>query len=302
MDIQICSPANWERTLLALFSDWPAESSAQRVAHLLRQADKDPGSLRGLLNAVAEGVPWATAWITFSPGRLAGLHGPQVLSGASAELRAAAVDALLQAALQRARDEGAHVLQALLAEPPDGRAAHFVGAGFQELARLDYLACLEARFPKQPPRLLRFEPIGPAGLSELVEMLPRFYRDARDMPALDGWREPADVVAGYAALGTGDTGLWSWAYFGTQRVGCVLLAFLPELRTLDLVYLALFPEFRGRGWGRELVRQAQWQARLGGAHALWAVADAANERALRTYAGAGFVPYEQRRAFGIKLA
>ena len=82
-----------------------------------------------------------------------------------------------------------------------------------------------------------------------------------------------------------------------QPIGCLLLDDQAELDQLELLYLGLDPAVRGRGWGLELVRHAQWYAaRIGRGRVVLAV-DAANEPANRVYASAGFRVWEQHRMF-----
>jgi ribosomal protein S18 acetylase RimI-like enzyme len=52
--------------------------------------------------------------------------------------------------------------------------------------------------------------------------------------------------------------------------------------------LATFPEFRGRGLGRQLLRLAETKARESGASALSVIVAGENERAARLYASCGY--------------
>ena len=40
----------------------------------------------------------------------------------------------------------------------------------------------------------------------------------------------------------------------------LLLADHPKARHWELMYMGLVPEVRGRGWGRQIARYAQWLA------------------------------------------
>ena len=55
--------------------------------------------------------------------------------------------------------------------------------------------------------------------------------------------------------------LWQIARHEDDDVGCLLVNLHPDVKHAEIVYLAVVPEVRGRGWGLELTRHAQWLAR-----------------------------------------
>ena len=66
---------------------------------------------------------------------------------------------------------------------------------------------------------------------------------------------------------------------------------------MELVYMGLVPEVRGHGWGLELVRRAQGIAGRCGRERLVLAVDAQNAPAVALYEAAGFVRWDERRAF-----
>jgi ribosomal protein S18 acetylase RimI-like enzyme len=78
----------------------------------------------------------------------------------------------------------------------------------------------------------------------------------------------------------------------------LLLADHPDSQQTELVYCGLAPDWRGRGWGLQITRRAQWAARCDSRQRLMLAVDAANRHALAIYAEAGFRAYDRRRVFG----
>jgi len=65
-----------------------------------------------------------------------------------------------------------------------------------------------------------------------------------------------------------------------------------------LIYMGLIPSVRGRGWGMELARYAQWLTRQAGRSQLLLGVDAGNWPAIRVYAAVGFRQWAERMVYG----
>jgi GNAT superfamily N-acetyltransferase len=66
---------------------------------------------------------------------------------------------------------------------------------------------------------------------------------------------------------------------------------------MELVYMGLEPHSRGKGFGQQIVEQAQRLARLAGRTRLVAAVDAANRPAVQTYTAKGFESRLRRRLY-----
>jgi ribosomal protein S18 acetylase RimI-like enzyme len=80
------------------------------------------------------------------------------------------------------------------------------------------------------------------------------------------------------------------------------LADHPQEENWELVYMGLVPSARGNGWGREVVRHAQWLTRQAGRPRLVLAVDAANHPAVAMYTCAGFRAWGRRRVYLKALA
>jgi len=110
------------------------------------------------------------------------------------------------------------------------------------------------------------------------------YRDSLDCPALNGLRHIDDVLDGHKASGVFDPKHWYLLLEEERPVGVLLLASSGrEAGIMELVYLGLPPEARGRKLGELLVRQAMAVVAAEGHQRLSLAVDARNIPALKVY-------------------
>ena len=127
---------------------------------------------------------------------------------------------------------------------------------------------------------------------QLAAAMERSYLGTLDCPELCGLRETEDVIDSHASTGRWTPALWRLVTLDGRPEGCVLLNPSPALRTVELVYLGLGPDLRGRGLGERLMRDALALAaarrKRDGAEAMTCAVDRRNTPALRLYARLGF--------------
>jgi ribosomal protein S18 acetylase RimI-like enzyme len=154
---------------------------------------------------------------------------------------------------------------------------------------------LSAAFPDAlPTSELSYEPYAVSQQQRLMAIVERSYQGTLDCPSLNGLRPVEDVIAGYHPPNTADADLWSIACVDGEDVGCLLLSAHDVQANLEIVYVGGAPEYRGRGYGLEMIRRAQWTARLRRLSRAVLAVDAANEPALRLYASSGFTAWDRR--------
>lgn len=255
--------------------------------------------------ATLSGDYWATlvgdsqmgfAWAQRHAGNVATIHGPKGGSGdASAGKR------LLDAATQQAFRQGVKIVQALKDPEEALEIQRLQSAGFVHAADLLYMACEEDCFPVQAPvGGLRFESLSDSADPRLARIIQSTYRNSLDCPAVDGVRPLEDVLQGYCATGNFDPQRWLLAvpnlagHEAEQDIGCLLLNDHPEHDQLELIYMGVAPEFRAKGYGGEIVREALWRARLAGRRRVVLAVDEANNPGVRMYAAAGFYSFARK--------
>jgi ribosomal protein S18 acetylase RimI-like enzyme len=248
-------------------------------------AAEEGGSLRGAV--VAQVMPGKVATIT--PPQLKATS----LDDGLARLLLLQLDAELRGA-------GVELAQTLLAPDNVAAGAALRAGGYEHAADLLYLAAEAESFPDQPIALpVDLVPASGVDEGRLARLVEATYCGTLDCPRIDGLRATTDVLAGYRAVGDAGNTHWSLLRAGESDVGCLLLADHRKSRQLEIVYVGLVPAVRGRGWGLELTRHAQWLARQANCERVVLAVDAANEPAIRIYSVAGFRAWD-RQAVWIK--
>jgi mycothiol synthase len=216
-----------------------------------------------------------------SPGRTLLLFAPPFTFGG---YRSAAAD-LIDCVCAHYTSRDVHLAQVLL-DPPDALSRTFYAElKFREIAELIYL---QMQLPKsvKPPELMpgaQWVRYSPQTHRLFAEAILQTYRDSLDCPALSGLRDIEDIIAGHKATGEFDPDRWFLLRQGDQVLGVLLLAAISPGDALELVYVGLLPEARGRGVGTLMIRQAQWCTANVDRRRLTLAVDATNSPALRLY-------------------
>jgi GNAT superfamily N-acetyltransferase len=124
------------------------------------------------------------------------------------------------------------------------------------------------------------------------------YEESLDCPVLCGLRELSDVLASHRASGVFSPETWWIAYISGRAAGCVLVnGSGTGAEDMDLVYMGVVRDFRGRGLGRAMVRRAAGWARRHRRAALTVAVDALNVYAKAIYDRQGFRQTVRRLAY-----
>ena len=202
-----------------------------------------------------------------------------------------AVDQYLDAA-------GTAVTQAVVDARNGGDATGLKRAGYRYLADLDYLISFLDSFPQERPvSELQFRSLPTDDERRLESLVQRTYIGSLDCPQLGGSRRIEDVLRGYRETAVYRHDWWLVATHNDQDVGCVLLADHPDYNQCELIYLGIVPETRGRGWGFQATRYAQWLMRTAARQRMLLALDAANWPAHRMYLAAGFDSWDRRSVY-----
>lgn len=169
----------------------------------------------------------------------------------------------------------------------------FLCASFVRLAALGYLERPNGvrRGPSRaawaPP--LTVETFDPdRSRDELLGILRATYRSTLDCPGLTGLRRTEDILAGHMATGRFDPDLWFLLRESGRGVGAILLNPSNDGRSIELVYLGLAPEVRGRGLGSRLLDHGLAAIAARRERRVTLAVDEDNAPALALYRGAGF--------------
>jgi len=292
-----CDPAIDKQALEIAARAWPATESlayGQAIGNLIAN---------GLADRVVLIATWQQNRVVAAQlgqmlaGNAAIVWPPQFeeVEAADRESIAAALGKQLAAALKQG---GMHIAQSLVATGDAQSGKWLEIGGFSHAADLLYLAADASRDPAEPPQLpFELEAFTPSAKQRLIDVIQRTYIGTLDCPQLDGLRKTADVIDGYQFVGEFRPELWFLVRNGTEDVGCLLMNLHPDVQHAEIIYLAVTPEVRGRGWGVLLAKFALWLARQTKSDRAVLAVDAANKPAVRMYAVAGFDVFDRREVW-----
>ena len=263
----------------------------QEVASLLGGLSR----IDGLVLATVGGDPVGACWVLATEGPAALFVPPVVDSRAPRETALR----LWDVAEAWARTQGCRRLQAFVVEGAGGALGDFLGtAGFRRGPALHYLMAVADRSsePELPPGYL-WHCYAPADEATWHKVLEATYAESLDCADVADGPSPQEALEQYRAAGEAGDRWWWLLRYGNRDAGCLLLADHPAYDQMELVYVGVVPEFRGKGLGQIAARRSRCVAsRLGRRRVVLAV-DARNAPALAMYDRAGFVRTETRRLY-----
>ncbi|GMV25229.1 MAG: hypothetical protein AMXMBFR58_12600 [Phycisphaerae bacterium] len=277
--------------------------------HAWAVIDRAPGGEPRLVRQVCLAVPGSgrTAMVFLSdPVGGAEPGGPEVAKAERAAcIQAAAADMATLVDAGGARRVA--VMQAL----PEPREAWSIeachAAGFVTVGHLTYMRASVPPLKRQPPAPTGPFPAGvevvsvasiPAARREavLVEALERSYEETLDCPELCGMRETRDILESHRCTGVHDPSMWWVVFDGSSPRGTMMLAHVPDQHAVELVYLGLSPDVRGKGLGRRLMAMAMRATAAARIGEMTCAVDTRNVPAVRLYESCGFAGFAQRVA------
>ena len=199
------------------------------------------------------------------------------------------------------RQQGIRLVQLLLRENDAITTQSAHAAGFESIATLQYMKLDMSRAditpaPSDAVTGLHWQPYSKSNHNLFRKVIAASYQGSLDCVALAGRRDIEDVIAGHKAAGEFDERHW-WLLSDAQHLlGCILLARLPQQAKMELVYVGVSPDARGRGLGRLLVNKALETTRKSRSNTLTLAVDSTNSPALRLYEAVGFQTCERRAA------
>jgi mycothiol synthase len=264
--------------MMFLGSDCKQASSAQ-TQDFLRYASQRHVNLGETWIAEEAGkVVWAVLPL-LSPGKTA-----LMFTSAEWSCETAAAGELVECVCRDLAQRDVQLAQVLI-DPGQLPARRFFALlEFAEIAELNYLHGHAPRSSSAvlPPEM-RWETYSNQTHNLFAGAILASYKDSLDCPALTGIRNIEDVIAGHKATGEFDPGIWQVLVEKSRPVGVLLLSRVVQADSLELVYLGLSPEARGRGLGDLLMRRAMAQVVRQGRRRLSLAVDCRNAPALKLY-------------------
>jgi ribosomal protein S18 acetylase RimI-like enzyme len=271
----------------------------QRIANALQLVAQGEIALDNVLVIRDRGDLRGVAVCCAHAGAVGQIWPPQVRSVANQE---AIEDALLCSALDRLRQAGSRFIQALLTGEDAPAIPCLVRAGFRQLSSLltmsHSLAMTEAWSSQSGGTFaLRYRTFTELGHDRFRDIMLHSYEGSLDFPELNDIRDVDDVLQAHRLQGNFHPEQWLAAYHEDQAIGLLLLAEMADQSEWELSYVGVVPEWRGKGFGTELVREALRRAVQLRASRLTVAVDSRNLPACRVYTRLGFLLVEEHQVY-----
>jgi len=288
------APSEKHRQIVSLlFSGRSEEELSSRTVELMEAVEEDRLSLDGLLVAESDGETVGVIFYYLHEDRTAFVWPPIVVGRVPV---ATVADALLQDLIKRIDAADAWLGQCLLAsDDAIGREA-MSRNGFTHLADLHYLERpLNRPLPSGRRIELESDVFHPENDAErLAKLLERSYQGTLDCPELNGMRTGIEAIDSHRVSGEFQPSQWKIYRHRNQDVGLILLNSHPDQNAWELVYMAILPEARGVGYGRDILLAALSDAKAAGQFSIILAVDGRNHPARRIYEDVGFSELEVR--------
>lgn len=306
-------PATGERlrpALELLFSEWPADARAARIAEIQQEIEDEDFDPEDLLLAELDGLPVGVQ-LTILRDDDVGMVWPPVVDSAllkrTSRLPSEVIeDELLSEAARRLDAAGAWVGQALL-EPNQSREHSAMQRnGFARLTELRFFErplTESSSWPRPAKRpSLSYEPYRRShNRQAFVNVLEATYRGSLDCPEFNGVRDGRQSLKNHEAVSSFEPDMWRLYRFAGTDAGVLLMTERPDQQAWEVLYLGVVQTARGCGIGRAMLLDALQAAHDAKAERLLIVADARNVPAVSLYESLGFQALATRVAF-VRLA
>jgi hypothetical protein len=245
------------RALSLIFHHLPPRQRDEQIEAVLPPPLSGNNGLEGLLGAYRKNNLVGAVLAQLLPGKTAQAWLPRLFPGEPSytSLR------LLRAMNFWLGQQQIELTQMLFEHITDIEERLLIEGGYEYLTDLLYLACLAEEFPTiRPTTELEFLPYESIYHHRLKLLIDATYQRSLDCPKLNDLLDTDQVLLGYQSSGVFRPELWSIVQYNGQDAGCLLLADHPDYDNVELVYMGLAAWARGRKWGTEIARYAQWQS------------------------------------------
>ena len=293
---RVVAPGHDQMAAVAALVTGDAPADVTRLLQYLKERGVDPRHGRLVLDG--DGRPVFAALPVPLAGGVTLLLCPDAATLASDADVAAAVAQVLSAAAEA--DPRLELVQALRPVHDDPIYPALVEVGFSPLIELDYLARRVQKPPREsetrPPDGLRTLSYSPETHDLFLRALEQSYAGSLDCPEMQAMRTAEQSLAGHAAAGEFRPDWWDVLLDAAGKpLGVGLVAAAPGGGGVELVYLGVSADARGKGYGGLLLRRALATAAGAAGRTITLAVDARNAPALRLYDRHNFRQVDCRR-------
>ena len=197
-------------------------------------------------------------------------------------------------------------LQSIIDETDTGKEKILSQAGFRRLCLLEIME-LESNFNKFNIPVNDEEALAVNWLTfnnnlqdEFENTIIASYKDSMDCPEITGLRSKQEILIGHKYSGNFTPQFWLMLKYKKQNAGIILLnEAVEEPQRLDLIYMGIVPEFRGKGLGKILLSHAIKLAENSKIRKIRLAVDSRNIPAIRLYHKIGFSTIQRQIVFAV---
>ncbi|MCA9115472.1 MAG: GNAT family N-acetyltransferase [Planctomycetaceae bacterium] len=290
--------------LLLMYPELTPAAAARQVTEMLEADAAGLLSLEGLCEARCGDQRTGCVLTVGQPDGTLFLWPPAVdaaVLASSPQLAELTADELLRAVQHQLNGSDSLHAQCLLDPQDQTTAERFRRNGLEYLAELIFMQADPAQVEGTPPaeqegiRLLSLADCQDE--SRFASVIERTWTNTLDCPGFNIARTGTQALASHRLSGQFDPANWFLLEDEGGDAGLVLLGDHPDLNSMELVYLGVVPEARGRGWGELLSRQALITAAAADRAAVFLAVDSTNHYAIGIYDECGFLPTVRRQAW-----
>ena len=121
-----------------------------------------------------------------------------------------------------------------------------------------------------------------------ADVIEKTWQESLDCPELDDVRTVEETISSYKAAGAFTPGCWSLLFIKDKPVGVCLLSPLLTDGSIELTYMGVVPQYRGKGLGKIMLNRALTLSALDGFKIMTLAVDTNNYFALNIYKSSGF--------------
>jgi len=206
---------------------------------------------------------------------------------------------MLKRAIELARNREIHLIQALSRVETQFIGRIYELAGLQYLAQLIYLKgdIKGFRYTNKSPQLLNWRTYSDHTHELFAQVIEGTYENSLDCCLLHERRNIEDIIWSHRSTGRFDPGHWFIGLSNEDPVGVILLSYIEDRHSYEVVYMGVLPKWRRKGYGLALLGQSVLIAEKGGVGNLTITVDSQNKPAQKLYNNFGFQEVDRRNVW-----
>ena len=282
-----CAAPSERMAALNLMFDHPvgeAQTRLQKWATALMKRNRD--AFDGLLVSGPQQAPHATIWLFPLPGRQINVWSPKF----SEELDAVDRFDFLRQVSSWLDTLPADMSWATIPVQETSIISDVQVMGLvdvTDLARMVWKCCTpQTSEPSEPLTYVAYS--HEKHQHRLARILKLTEVGSLDCVGLNGLREPEDLLMGHWMRDSLRPSDWSLITYQGEDVGCLLMSRHTSRSEYEVVYVSVLPEMRGRGFGRQVIEQAQQIGFRAGVKEIVLTCDIQNLPAWKLYESCAF--------------